>query len=155
MKPHLARDGRGIVRGSDDCQYQAGRELGLCSRVNICEWLINVVTPNKRKVLRMKATSYNAWTKNGKWSGMGAANSSIADAAPPAERSDLTYTGTHAERGKPDVLPLGRAVARPTDGAAGKGCRKKRKPRCNGADTGSRFARRESEQTSGRSLITR
>jgi hypothetical protein len=51
------------VRGSDDRQYQAGRELGLCGMVNICEWLINVVTPDKRKVLRMKATSYNAWTK--------------------------------------------------------------------------------------------
>ena len=45
--------------------------------------------------------------QNGKWSGMGAANSPIADAAPPAERPDLTHTGTHAERGKPDVLPHG------------------------------------------------
>ena len=45
--------------------------------------------------------------QNGKWSGMGAPNSLIADAAPPAERSDLTHTGTHAERGKPDVLPHG------------------------------------------------
>ena len=86
---------------------------------------------------------------------MGAPNSPIADAAPPAERPDLTYTGTHAERGKPDVLPLGRAVARPTDGTAGKGCRRKRMPCCNGADRGSRFAPRESEQTSGRCLVTR
>ena len=94
---------------------------------------------------------------------MDAPNSSIADAAPPAERPDtsaasaqaLTYTGTHAERGKPDVLPLGRAVARPTDGTAGKGCRRKRMPCCNGADRGSRFAPRESEQTSGRCLVTR
>lgn len=45
--------------------------------------------------------------QNGKWSGMGVPNSPIADAAPPAERSDLTHTGTHAERGKPDVLPDG------------------------------------------------
>jgi hypothetical protein len=45
--------------------------------------------------------------QNGKWSGMEVPNSSIADAAPPAERSDLTHTGTHAERGKPDVLPDG------------------------------------------------
>ncbi len=43
--------------------------------------------------------------QNGKWSGMGAPNSPIADAAPPAERSDasaasaqaLTHTGTHVE----------------------------------------------------------
>jgi hypothetical protein len=45
--------------------------------------------------------------QNGKWSGMGVPNSLIADAAPPAERPDLTHTGTHAERGKPDVLPHG------------------------------------------------
>jgi hypothetical protein len=50
--------------------------------------------------------------QNGKWSGMGARrtqrpHSPIADAAPPAERSDLTHTGIHAERGKPDVLPHG------------------------------------------------
>jgi len=38
----------------------------------------------------------------GKWSGMGASNSSIVDDEPPAERSDLTHTnGTHAKRGKP------------------------------------------------------
>jgi hypothetical protein len=63
MKPHLVRDGRGIVRGSDDRQYQAGRELELCGMVNICEWLINVVIGDKRKVLRMETASYNAWTK--------------------------------------------------------------------------------------------
>ena len=40
----------------------------------------------------------------------------------------------------------GRTVVRPTDGAAGKGCWRKRRPRCNGADRGSRFAPSESER---------
>ncbi len=37
---------------------------------------------------------------------MGVPNSPIADDAPPAERSDLTHTGAHAERGKLVVLPI-------------------------------------------------
>ena len=59
--------------------------------------------------------------QNGKWSGMGVPNSLIADAAPPANRPGLTHTGTHAERGRATMFShTGRAVARPTDGAAGK-----------------------------------
>jgi hypothetical protein len=50
---------------------------------------------------------------------------------------------------------MGRTVARPTKGAAGKGCWRKRRPHCNGVDTGSKFARRENEQTSSRCLVTR
>jgi hypothetical protein len=37
---------------------------------------------------------------------MGAPNSSIADVEPPAERRNLTYAGTCAERGKPVDLPV-------------------------------------------------
>jgi hypothetical protein len=37
---------------------------------------------------------------------MGAANSSIADDALPAERRNLTYAGTCTERGKPVGLPV-------------------------------------------------
>jgi hypothetical protein len=70
--------------------------------VNICESLINVVMGNKRKMLiRLDQT--------GKWSGIGAPNSPIVDAAPPAERRNLTHTGTHVERGKPTILPQGKA----------------------------------------------
>jgi len=46
-------------------------------------------------------------------------------------------------------------VARPADGAAGKGCWRKRRRGCNGVDTGSEFTRRENEQTSSRCLVTR
>ena len=39
---------------------------------------------------------------------MGAPNSPIADAEPPAERRNLTYAGTGTERGKPVGLPAER-----------------------------------------------
>jgi hypothetical protein len=68
---------------------------------------------------------------------------------------NLTHSGQQAEQGKPIALPLGRTVARPTDGAAGTGCWRKRRRGCNGVDTGSEFARRENEQTSSRCLVTR
>ena len=72
----------------------------------------------------------------GRWSGSGAVVSPDADAAPPANRWDLTRTGMYTERGKPDVLPLGKQAVRQADRAAGKGCRRKRRLSCNGVDTG-------------------
>ena len=42
-------------------------------------------------------------------SGTGAQASPVADDAPSAERPDLTQVGTQAERGKPVVLPEGKA----------------------------------------------
>ncbi len=116
--------------------------------VNKCESLLNAVNPNKPKMLI-------GLNQNGKWSGTGAFCSPVVVVAPPADRRDLIYAGIQAERGKPDVLPLGRAVARPTDGTAGKGCWKKRRLCCNGMDSGSRFAAPEKEQTFNRCLITK
>jgi hypothetical protein len=46
----------------------------------------------------------------------------------------------------------GKPIASDAHGGAGVGSWKKRMPCCNGADTGSEFARRESEQTSRRCL---
>jgi hypothetical protein len=66
--------------------------------VNICELLINVVNRDKPKML-------TGLGQNGKGSGMDASNSSIVDDEPPAERQDLTHTGTCTERGKPVVSP--------------------------------------------------
>ena len=51
--------------------------------------------------------------------------------------------------------PEGKQTVRRAHGRAGVGCRNKRKPSCNGADTGSKFARRESEQTSDWCLVAR
>jgi hypothetical protein len=48
------------------------------------EVLINVVKANKRK------DAYTLEPK-GKWSGTDAPNSSVADAAPPAKRHNLTH----------------------------------------------------------------
>lgn len=50
---------------------------------------------------------------------------------------------------------MGRAVARPTNEAAGKGCWRKRRPSCNEADSGSKFAAVERGQTSNESIVTR
>ncbi|QTA85041.1 Uncharacterized protein dnm_010440 [Desulfonema magnum] len=49
----------------------------------------------------------------------------------------------------------GKRTARQAHGDAGKGCRRKRMPCRNGADTGSEFARHESEQTSDRCFFAR
>ncbi len=68
---------------------------------------------------------------------------------------NLTHSGKQAEQGKPNILPLGRAVARPTDGIVGKGNWKKRRPCCNGKDRDSRFAPCESKQTSSWSFSVR
>ena len=43
--------------------------------------------------------------QQGTWPGPGAANSPGADGEPPAERRDLTHSGTSAERGNPVVFP--------------------------------------------------
>jgi len=43
--------------------------------------------------------------QTGKGSGIGAIRSPIADIEPPAERRNLTHTGTCTERGKPVGLP--------------------------------------------------
>jgi hypothetical protein len=76
----------------------------LRSRVNICELLINVVTGNKRKVLRHPGRVETLGPK-GKRSGMSVPNSLIADGESPAKRRNLTYAGTCTERGKPVGLP--------------------------------------------------
>ncbi len=53
--------------------------------VNICEWLINVVTYNKPKRLI-------GLNQNGKWPSTDVWTSSVADDEPPAKRPDLTHS---------------------------------------------------------------
>ena len=76
----------------------------------------------------------------GKRSSVGTKLLPTADVAPSAYRWNLTRAGKQAEQGKPDAFPSGRAVARPTDEAAGKGCWKKRKSSRNEVDRRSKFA---------------
>ena len=52
--------------------------------------------------------------QNGKGSGVGAPNSPTADNAPPAERQNLTHTGTCTKRGKPPGLPVKESEPRGT-----------------------------------------
>jgi len=82
--------------------------------VNRCELLTNVVNRDKPKML-------TGLSQNGKGSGMDAPNSSIVDDAPPAERQDLTHTGTCTERGKPVGLPKGKASRKGRGWACGYG----------------------------------
>ena len=63
-------------------------------RSTYCESLINVVNENKPKMLTGLDQKVSG-------PGSDAPNSSDADDAPPAERRDLTHSGTHTERGKP------------------------------------------------------
>ncbi len=74
----------------------------MSSMVNESELLINVVIGNKPKML----TGLN---QNGMWSRLKATNSFNVDVAPPAKRQNLTYSGIYAERGKPVILPQGKA----------------------------------------------
>jgi len=59
-------------------------------KVNKREPLLNVVTENKPKVLRVPARNYRLGPK-GKGSGIGVPNSPIADGAPSAKRRNLTH----------------------------------------------------------------
>ena len=58
--------------------------------VNIREPLLNVVTQDKPKVLRVPARNHRLGPK-GKGSSIGAPNSPIADDAPSAKRRNLTH----------------------------------------------------------------
>jgi len=59
--------------------------------VNICEPLLNVVTLNKPKVLRVPKRNHRLGPK-GEGPGIGACNSPIVDEASPAERRSLTHS---------------------------------------------------------------
>jgi len=67
--------------------------------VNESELLINVVINEQPKMLR-------GCNQNGTWSSSETQLISDVDVAPPAKRQHLTYSGTHAERGKPVHLPI-------------------------------------------------
>ena len=94
----------------------------MCDKVNESESLINLVRCNKPKGAGLDP--------KGKWSGIDALRSSIADVEPSGERWNLSHTGIHTERGKPNILQamcssLGQQIARDAYGIGGKGRWKK------------------------------
>jgi len=119
--------------------------------VNTCELSINVVKMNKPKMLR----------------GLGQNGIVVGTGAPPSPVTDTQhYRRTEStspvlvnlvERGKPvSLLSKGREESRKANRWwCGYGGGKKRRPSCNGTDTGCNMTRRESEQTSLRCLGTR
>jgi len=59
--------------------------------VNICEPLLNVVTLNKPKVLRVPKRNHRLGPK-GEGPGIGALQSSIVDEASPVKRRNLSHS---------------------------------------------------------------
>ena len=81
---------------------------------------------------------------NGTWSVPPLAHGSALPSRPPAERphpppSCCSCRNSVSPSSRP---PGGRGAARRTVAVAGRGWRRKRRPRCNGADTGMEHARR-------------
>ena len=85
------RAGHLTARGSGDYQHQGGWEQGWGGRVNRSEPLLNVVSLNKPKVLKVSKRGHWLGPK-GKGSGIDACISSIVDEAPPAKRRNLTHS---------------------------------------------------------------
>jgi hypothetical protein len=115
---------------------------GMC---NICKLLINVVTVNRPKMLK-------GLNQNGKGYGWSARTSFHAICDSPGEQADTNPSRIISGNMVSPTVSIfyGKPTVRKADRQVGKGDRRKRKPSCNGADTGSKFARLEREQTSDR-----
>jgi len=122
------------VRGTQIWEHQTGLGARNDDMDNICELLINVVSASKPKML----TGLNQKVR-----GVDGAFEfrSAQSMIPPADRQTLSHRVKSVEHGKPDCLrKCGNRPARAGRRQAGMGGRKKRKPCCNGADKGSKFA---------------
>ena len=122
------------------CQYQGGQDARLAGRVNVCEWLINVVRNDRRKVTGTPEPNGASQVVSLPHRG----TLPLCD-----RRKDHTHPRrvVQTELGKPDTVPidfvsLGRNAVRGSVAVAGRGGRKKRMPCCNGADTGLQQVRR-------------
>ena len=96
--------GHQIARNDDDYQHRGGQGLGLDGMANIFEPLINAVTANKPKVLNKVGLDQKV---SGKEQG-------FSHPLPQTERHRRTggaypILGSIAERGKPILLPYGKA----------------------------------------------
>lgn len=119
--------------------------------MNICEPVIKIVILNKPKWLI-------GLNQNG--DGRRRADCSLplrGRKVFPVESRHLTLRTSLSGTWKPRIAPglPGQLIAKSAYGDAGLGCRKKRMPLCNGADTGCNIPQRESEPTSGGSFIVR
>lgn len=127
-------------------EHEREWEQGLDGMANTCELLINVVIVNERsragalgRKAREPVERRFAPFSQTSWS--------------PAKRQSLTRPVTQMKQGKPVRLPLGRHAARCADRHAGMGSPRKRRPGCNGRDSGV-VPQRESVLTSDGSLFT-
>lgn len=145
----IRKGGNQSVRRDCDYKHQCSSGARADGMTNTCKLLINVVIRNKPKMLRGLNQKVRGSVRR-------LPISLTQTQQPPAKRQRLTRPGIRTERGKPASLPLvGTSLAKETDGEAGTGGWRKQKPRCNGVDTRCNIPRRESEQTSIWSFITR
>jgi len=126
--------------------------------VNICEPVIKIVMRERAKVVVLwEIGSYQK--VRGSERGFNGAASWTAN--PSVDSRYLTSHMLHERNVETPYISVGASApasgraARRADRCAGLGCRKKRTPRCNGADTGCSITGRESEPTSDGSFIAR
>lgn len=119
------------LRGRREAASITRQEARLGSKVNVCESALNLVSCKVPKML-------SGTDQNGTWGGLRACHSRSEDFEPTGEKpapnlpSLLTWNTV-----SPYPCPaMGRQTARNAVGDAGMGGRRKRMPRCNGADRG-------------------
>lgn len=151
MYPTVIRRAPG-PRGTDVSGSNSQSGARVDAMVNRCERVINVVNPNQPTLLTgwsqtalewvVELADFHAWAPN-----------------TPGEEHGPTASSFHRRNmGSPLYSRMGRNAGRQTDGAAGTGRWRKRRPCCNGTDKGAPHGNvtlQETGQTSTWSLITR
>lgn len=117
---------------------------------NDSEPLLNVVTSKEPKALTGSG-------QNGTWPGIPAMTSGIVDKAATGEKAgpNPPMSPTRNRVSPYSCRNTGRPTARKAERDAGRGRRRKRRPFCNGTDTGLNVTGRESEQTSAIGALSR
>lgn len=129
MKP--GRFGRAdAVRHGIICEHQCGCGARLGGTINESELLINAVRANKPKVLTGLNQKVRGWMPP--WE-LGAHGRQATGEEAGSNPSELAKRNTVSPYRRPI---MGRPTARKAVGGAGRGCRKKRMPGCNGSDRG-------------------
>ena len=109
----------------------------------------SLVRVNKPKML-------SGLNQNGKVAGTCVISSHVADNTPPGHRRNLTLSVIRVKQGNPiGFFNRRRLIVRLADKPVGTGCRKKRKPFCNGMDMSLNVTHCESKQTFDWSFIAR